>query len=141
MQIRQRIPGKENIPEGFAFKKKVYTPARLFLPSFWSIRVFLSGIPLAIRVSSLLAFIRPQGVGAGAEAATQGSDSSAARHAFGLRRCLFFSALSCSPGQPPKQFYNLAAGTKLPFPLLIAKFLRQLIAHPYLQESKNQLLC
>ena len=26
MQIKQRIPGKENIPEGFSFKKKnVYT--------------------------------------------------------------------------------------------------------------------
>lgn len=50
MQRRQLIPVKENIPEGFSFKKKkkMYTPAGLFLPSFWGVCVFLSGIPLAI---------------------------------------------------------------------------------------------
>lgn len=29
-------------------KKKMYTPAGLFLPSFWSVCVFPSGIPLGI---------------------------------------------------------------------------------------------
>ena len=33
------------------------------------------------------------------------------------------------PGQPAKQFYNLAAGAKLPFTLLITKFLQQLVSH------------
>lgn len=47
-------------------------------------------------VSSLLSFIRPQIVRA--EAASQRSDSSAIRHAFGLQRCLFLSILLCTPG-------------------------------------------
>lgn len=46
-------------------------------------------------VSSLLSFIRPQIVRA--EAASQRSDSSAIRHAFGLQRCLFLSILLCTP--------------------------------------------
>ena len=119
---------KENIPEGFSFKKKcTHQLGCSPLPSFSSVCVFLSGISLCNPVSSLLPFIRPQTVGA--KAVSQRSDSSAVRHAWGLQRCLFLSNSLVLPGQPPKQFYNLAAGTKLPFTLLLARFLRQFISH------------
>ena len=103
------------------------TPPFSPLPSFSSVCVFLSGISLCNPVSSLLPFIRPQTVGA--KAVSQRSDSSAIRHAWGLQRCLFLSNSLVLSGQPPKQFYNLAAGTKLPFTLLLARFLRQFISH------------
>lgn len=127
--------GKENIPEGFSFKKKKCThQLGCSSPPFGVLCVFLSGIPLAILfLVSFPLFNHKELEQERTEAANQGSDRLKCNQA-----CLWSTTVSVLvnsivlPGQPPKQFYNLAAGTKLPFALLTAKYLQQLISHPCL---------
>lgn len=81
--------------------------------------------PFRNTTCDLVSFIQPQRVRAGADgAAIQGSDRVKCNQA-GVPLVpggvCFLSIQSRSPGQPPEQSYNLVAGTKLPFALLVAK--------------------
>lgn len=115
-------------------KKKCTHQLGCSSPPFGVLCVFLSGIPLAILfLVSFPLFNHKELEQELTEAANQGSDRLKCNQA-----CLWSTTVSVLvnsivlPGQPPKQFYNLAAGTKLPFALLTAKYLQQLISHPCL---------
>lgn len=84
-------------------------------------------------VSSLLSFMQPQSW------SRSGGCVPAVRPKCKCNQaCLWSTAASALvnstvlPGQPAQRCHNLAAGTELPFRLLTARFLRQLISHPCL---------
>lgn len=115
MQMRQCIQRGKNIPEGFSFKKKKgCTPAGLFLPSFWDVYVFLSGLPLAIVF--LVSFSLFSHTQLEQERRLRPSDPTLAiRHAFGLQWCLFFCQFFRAPWVASKAILQLSCWHKTAF--------------------------
>lgn len=117
MQMRQRIQGEENIPEGFSFKKKKKKGPhqRAVSPLLSECICFPFRKNTWNPVSSLLSFIQPPIVRAGEEAVSQRSDSSAIRRAFGLQRCLFLLILPCSRAAASKAILQLSCWHRTAF--------------------------